>query len=161
VAPFNAKASGAANCTTRRNDLNAPARKSHGANPQGEETMRICIPVNEDQGLQSEVCAHFGSAPAFLIVDTDSGDCRAIINRNQQHSHGMCTPLASLQGEILDGIVVGGIGMGALNKLMAAGISVFRAAHPTVMATIDSFKAGTLAPMQPGMACGGHGHGHG
>ena len=120
--------------------------------------MRICIPVNEDQGLQSEVCAHFGSAPAFLIVDTDSGDCRAIVNRNQHHSHGMCTPLASLQGEILDGIVVGGIGMGALNKLMAAGISVFRAAHPTVMATIESFKAGTLAPMQPGMACGGHRH---
>jgi predicted Fe-Mo cluster-binding NifX family protein len=123
--------------------------------------MRICIPVNEDQGLQSEVCAHFGSAPAFLIVDTDSGDCRAITNRNQHHSHGMCTPLASLQGEILDGIVVGGIGMGALNKLLTAGISVFRAEHPTVGKTVESFKAGTLAPMQPGMACGGHGHGHG
>ena len=120
--------------------------------------MHICIPVNEDQGLNSQVCAHFGSAPAFLIVDTDSGDCRAIANRNQHHSHGMCTPLASLQGEILDGIVVGGIGMGALNKLMAAGISVFLAEHPTVTQTVESFKAGTLKRMQPGMACGGHGH---
>ena len=123
--------------------------------------MRICIPVNEDQGLQSEVCAHFGSAPAFLIVDTDSNDCRVIVNRNQHHSHGMCTPLASLQGEILDGIVVGGIGMGALNKLMAAGISVFRAEHPMVSTTVDAFKAGSLIRMQPGMACGGHSHDHG
>jgi predicted Fe-Mo cluster-binding NifX family protein len=106
--------------------------------------MRICIPVNENLGLQSEVCAHFGSAPAFLIVDTDNNDCRIIVNRNQHHSHGMCTPLASLQGEILDGIVVGGIGMGALNRLMAAGISVFRAEHPTVSTTVEAFKAGSL-----------------
>ena len=123
--------------------------------------MRICIPVNEDLGLHSEVCAHFGSAPAFLIVDTDNNDCRVIVNHNQHHSHGICTPLASLQGEILDGIVVGGIGMGALNKLMAAGITVFRAEHPTVSTTVESFKAGTLRRMEPGMACGGHSHGHG
>jgi predicted Fe-Mo cluster-binding NifX family protein len=121
--------------------------------------MRICIPVNEDLGLQSEVCAHFGSAPAFLIVDTDNNDCRVIVNHNQHHEHGTCSPFAMLQGEILDGIVVGGIGMGALNKLMAAGLSVFRAEHPTVSTTVEAFKAGSLMRMQPGMACGGHGHG--
>ena len=49
--------------------------------------MNICIPVEQDQGLQSQVCAHFGSAPAFLIVATDSGDCRAIDNKNQHHGH--------------------------------------------------------------------------
>ena len=125
--------------------------------------MRICIPVNDDQGLSSEVCSHFGSAPAFLIVDTDSNACRAIANRNQHHGHGMCSPLASIQGEVLDGVVVGGIGMGALNKLMAAGISVYRAEHPSVSTTVEAFKAGTLKRMQPDRVCGcgGHGHAHG
>ena len=118
--------------------------------------MRICIPVNEDLGLQSEVCAHFGSAPAFLIVDTDNNECRAIVNHNQHHSHGMCTPLAALQGEILDGIVVGGIGMGALMKLQAAGITVYRAMHPTVAETVAAFKAGTLQPVGEDGACAGH-----
>jgi predicted Fe-Mo cluster-binding NifX family protein len=122
--------------------------------------MKICIPVNEDQGLQSEVCAHFGSAPAFLIVDTDNNDCRVIVNRNQNHEHGTCSPFAMLQGELLDGVVVGGIGMGALNRLMAAGLSVFRAEHPTVSMTVEAFKAGSLKRMQPGMACGGHSHDH-
>ena len=124
--------------------------------------MRICIPVkvNEDLGLQSEVCAHFGSAPAFLIVDTDNNDCRVIVNRNQHHEHGTCSPCAMLQGEILDGVVVGGIGMGALNRLVAAGLSVYRAEHPTVSTTVDAFKAGSLMRMQPGMVCGGHGHDH-
>jgi predicted Fe-Mo cluster-binding NifX family protein len=120
--------------------------------------MNICIPVNEDKGLQSQVCAHFGSAPAFMIVDTDSGSCRAIPNQNQHHGHGQCMPLASIRGETIDGMVVGGIGMGALNKLRATGIQVFRSTHPTVAETLAAFKAGTLKPMQPGMACAGHGH---
>ena len=123
--------------------------------------MNICIPVNEDQGLNSTVCLHFGSAPIFMIVDTDSGTCRPILNRNLHHAHGMCTPLASLQGENLDGIVVGGIGMGALNKLMASGIRVFRSEHPTVERTVEAFKADQLQPMTPDIACGGHGHGEG
>ena len=122
--------------------------------------MNICIPVNEDKGLQSEVCAHFGSAPAFMMVDTDNGTCRAITNNNQHHGHGMCMPLQSLQGEHIDGMVVGGIGMGALNKLNAANIKVYVSDFSTVAETVDAFKAGTLKPMQPGMACAHHGQGH-
>ena len=74
--------------------------------------MNICIPVNADEGLASPVCAHFGSAPFFMIIDTASGACRALPNGNQHHAHGMCQPLAALAGENLDAIVVGGIGMG-------------------------------------------------
>ncbi|MBN1946911.1 MAG: NifB/NifX family molybdenum-iron cluster-binding protein [Bradymonadales bacterium] len=122
--------------------------------------MQICIPVEADQGLDSPVCAHFGSAPAFLIVDTDSLACRAIPNNNMHHGHGMCMPLASLQGEQIDGMVVGGMGMGALTRLNAANICVYRAEHQTVRETVEAFKAGTLQLMLPGMACSHHGHGH-
>ena len=127
---------------------------------QEEHTMNICIPVNEDLGLKSAVCAHFGSAPAFMIVDTVTGACRAVTNHNQHHGHGMCQPLAALQGERIDGMVVGGIGMGALNKLNAANIRVFVSRLGTVAETLAAFKAGTLQPMDPGMACAHPGHGH-
>jgi predicted Fe-Mo cluster-binding NifX family protein len=123
--------------------------------------MNICIPVNEDSGLQSTVCAHFGSAPLFMIVDSDQGSCRPITNRNQHHGHGMCMPLQSLQSEKIDAMVVGGIGMGALNKLNAAGIQVYLSEKATVSETVDALKAGTLRQMQPGMACAHHGQGHG
>lgn len=123
--------------------------------------MQICIPVDEDQGLSSRVCAHFGSAPAFLIVDTDTRSCRAILNQNQHHGHGMCMPLASLAGESIDGMVVGGIGMGALQKLTAANISVFCSDHATVADTVAALAAGTLKRMEPAMACAHHGQGHG
>jgi predicted Fe-Mo cluster-binding NifX family protein len=120
--------------------------------------MKICIPVLEDRGLQSPVSPHFGSAPYFLMIDTDTEACRAIPNGNQHHGHGQCMPLQALQGESVDGIVVGGIGMGALQKLMAAGLSVYRAEHDVAERVLQAFRAGTLQRMKPGMACHGHGH---
>ena len=121
--------------------------------------MNICIPITSDEGLESPVCAHFGSAPAFLIVDTDSGVCRAVTNTNQHHGHGMCAPLAALQGERIDAMVVGGIGAGALGKLAAAGIQVHLAQHATVRETVDALVAGTLPVMGPDLACAHHGPG--
>lgn len=124
-----------------------------------ETTMNICIPVNADQGLQSPVCAHFGSAPLIMIVDTESGTCRAIPNANQHHGHGMCSPLAALAGQAIDGVAVGGIGQGALNKLLAGGLQVFLSQHPTVEETVAALKAGALPPVTPEIACAHHGHG--
>jgi predicted Fe-Mo cluster-binding NifX family protein len=119
--------------------------------------MKICIPVTEDQGLKSPVSAHFGSAPMFLIVDTDSQKSHVISNQNSHHEHGMCHPLKALAGETVDGVVVGGIGMGALTKLKMAKIRVFLAEHPTVEEVLASLKSGTLKEVDPEMACGGHG----
>ena len=121
--------------------------------------MQICIPVTEDRGLDSPVSAHFGSAPAFMIVDTASGNGRIVANNNQHHAHGMCQPLAALAGETVDGIIVGGIGMGALMKLRAAGITVYRAGHPTVGETLVAFRDGSLQPIGQDGACAGH-HAH-
>ncbi|MBN1611941.1 MAG: NifB/NifX family molybdenum-iron cluster-binding protein [Polyangiaceae bacterium] len=122
--------------------------------------MNICIPVIDNQGHESRVSSHFGSAPAFVIVDTETGTCRAIVNDNQHRGHGMCAPIASLRGENIDGMVVGGIGMGALSKLSAANIQVYMAEQPTVADTLAAFRAGMLKPVEPSMACARHGHGH-
>lgn len=127
--------------------------------------MNLCIPVTSDEGLASPVSAHFGSAPIFLIVDTESGSCRAIPNRNLHDGHGMCQPLRLLAGERLDGVVAGGIGMGALGKLQSANLRVFLSECETVRDTIAALKAGALAEATAATACRhhqGHGpHGHG
>ena len=123
--------------------------------------MDICVPVLEDRGLESRVSGHFGSAPVFMIVDTDSGACRAVVNGNQEHAHGMCQPIAALAGSQVGGVVVGGIGAGALMKLEAANIAVFRSEHSTVGETVAAWKAGTLSRVTPATACAHGGHGHG
>ncbi len=122
--------------------------------------MIVCIPIEEDRGVRSRVCAHFGSAPLFMIVDSETGACRALRNGNEHHVHGRCAPLASLQGEKLDAVVVGGIGLGALNNLLAAGVEVYRSDQPTVEKTIAAFQAGTLNLVTTDGACAHNGHGH-
>ena len=133
--------------------------------------MNICIPVTDDKGRESPVSAHFGSAPFFLVVDMEDGTCHAVSNRNLNHGHGMCQPLLSLAGERVEGMVVGGIGMGALGKLQAMNIQVYLSEFPTAAATVEAFKDGKLKAVTPQTACGHHGgqnstsagscHGHG
>ena len=120
--------------------------------------MNVCIPVNEDIGLRSPVCAHLGSAPMFLVVDTGSEACRAISNDHPHHEHGTCSPLAALVGENIDLMIVAGIGQGAMNKLVAAGIRVCLTEGPTVAEVMSAFRAGTLRAVPPDMVCCNHGH---
>ena len=119
--------------------------------------MKICVPVMNDLGLESLVSAHFGSAPYFLITDTESGECDTQPNSNKHHAHGMCMPLQALGGRQFDAIVVGGIGMGALMKLQAGGKKVYHATGGTVAEVVDAVKVGTLIEVNPQTACGGHG----
>ena len=121
--------------------------------------MRICVPIEEDKGLDSEVCAHFGSASGYLIVDLESGDSHSVKNMNPHHSHGMCNPMASLDGEDVDAVVVGGIGLGALRKLRAAELDVFLADHKTVQEVVDAHATGALRRVTSDLACGQHGRG--
>ena len=81
--------------------------------------MKICFPTANLKGLESQVYGHFGSAPGFIIVDTESQAVEEISNNDLHHAHGMCQPLKALGGRVVDAVAVGGIGMGALMKLQA------------------------------------------
>ena len=87
--------------------------------------MKLCFPVPTNEGMDSSVFGHFGSAPTFLLVDTETGTILEAINRDLHHAHGSCSPVRALGGHEVDAVVVGGIGGGALNGLSRAGIRVF------------------------------------
>jgi predicted Fe-Mo cluster-binding NifX family protein len=123
--------------------------------------MKVCIPVAEFRGLDSEVCAHFGSAPGFVLADTETLDVAHLPNSDHDHAHGACSPLKALAGAKPDAVVVGGIGSGALRGLRSLGIRVFRCAGGTVADAIHQLKAEQLIEMDEIAACGGHGGGHG
>jgi predicted Fe-Mo cluster-binding NifX family protein len=123
--------------------------------------MRVCFPVAEAKGLDSEVYGHFGSAPAFVVVETETGQASDITNNDQHHEHGMCSPLKALGGHEVDCVVVGGIGAGALMKLGMSGISAYRAGAGTVAENLKLLSEDKLAKFQASHACSGHGHGGG
>ena len=68
--------------------------------------MKLCFPVVQDQGLDSEVYGHFGSAPYFLIVDAATGQINLVDNSDKVHEHGACNPAKAVAGLEVDGIVV-------------------------------------------------------
>ena len=121
--------------------------------------MKVCFPVNDSPSLESEVYGHFGSAPSFVMVDTDTNSLSVITNADQHHTHGMCSPIRALGGHDIDCVVVGGIGGGALMKLNQSGIKVYRAAAKTVRENLALFNAGTLPAFAQSHVCGGHANG--
>ena len=122
--------------------------------------MRLCFPVAKNEGLDSQVFGHFGSAPLFLVVDAEEGRVVEVVNRDLHHAHGACSPVKALGGQAVDAVVVGGIGGGALSGLSQAGIRVFAAGAPTVAENVALVRQGALPAWEPGRTCGGHGHGH-
>ena len=80
-----------------------------------------------------------------------------INNQDLGHVHGMCNPFKALNGEIVDVIIVGGIGAGAIKKLNSMGIKVYRANDDTIQKNIDLFGSNSLAELSIDDACTHHG----
>lgn len=118
--------------------------------------MKICFPTETLQGMDSRVFGHFGSAPGFVIVDVDTMGVEEIKNGDLHHTHGNCQPLKALGGRAVDAVAVGGIGMGALMKLQAQGVRVYRAVQGTVTDNIELLRKNMLPQFQPEHTCGGH-----
>lgn len=121
--------------------------------------MKVCFPVEKNDGLESVVFNHFGSSPMFIVVDTSTSEVRELNNNDLGHQHGHCHPLRALNGQEVNAIVLGGIGGGALSKLQAMNISVFMTGAATIKENLELLKNGKLGPMTS--SCGGHGHGNG
>lgn len=118
--------------------------------------MKICFPVQKDEGLDSSVFNHFGSAPMFMVVDMETNSLATISNNDQHHVHGACNPMKALDNQQVDAIVVGGIGAGALSRLNQMGISVHQSQAATVRDNIALFTSRRLPVLTMQGCCGGH-----
>lgn len=117
--------------------------------------MKICMPVDQINGLDSEIAPNFRAAPALLVIDSVSGECVGI-----DASSGAChaTP------QRIDAVVcAGGIGRGMFNGLRSRGIRVFNTDAMTVEEALAEMAAGSLVEVAEVECCGGghHGEAHG
>jgi len=119
--------------------------------------MVICIPTHENRGLESGAYAHFGSAPAFIIHNTETGTTRFLDNNNQHHAHGSCNPGRTLMGESVDVVITGGMGARAVEMLNAMGIKVYMAKDGTAGSNIEALGRQELIELTMHNACAHHG----
>ncbi len=118
--------------------------------------MKLCFAVTKDEGAESAVYGHFGSAPAFIVVNTEDNAMSKIINSDMNHIHGACNPMKAIGGTEVDAVVVGGIGLGALTRLNAEGIKVFKAVENTIKDNLALFNENRLPELTMNHTCGGH-----
>ena len=85
--------------------------------------MRICIPTVDDRGLEARISEHFGSAPFYTLVDTETGRLETLPNSHpghgsgQAHARGACRALATIGPHNCDAVVCRGMGRGAMATL--------------------------------------------
>lgn len=122
--------------------------------------MKICVPVEANNGLDSKPFGHFGSAPMFIVCDLESGNLSTISNGDLEHEHGKCQPIKALSGNIVDAVIVGGIGQGAISKLNSMGIKVYKSQGETIKDNLDLYKENKLQEFPSNHTCSHDDCGH-
>lgn len=107
--------------------------------------MKVAVSAR-GQELESLVDQRFGRCGWFVVVDTVTGEHRAVNNgQNLNAAQGAGIQAAnnvSRQG--VEAVITGHCGPKAFRTLSAAGIKVFSGAEGTVAETLEKFKNGEL-----------------
>ena len=121
--------------------------------------MRIAISAEDNNGMNSTVCEHFGHAPFFVVADVTDGQVghfEVIPNPHfPNHGPGQVPEFLNRQGA--NAILTGGMGYRAIGFFDQFGIQVVTGATGTVAQALDAFVAGQLS----GAAACAHGEHHG
>ncbi len=119
--------------------------------------MKICIPTEEQKGLESMAYGHFGSAPYFVIYDTTSKDFEVLNNGNAEHEHGQCNPIQPLRDKGVEAVVVAGMGARALMNLNSMGIQVFRTSESkSIKEIVSGFDSNNMDKLTMENSCNQH-----
>jgi predicted Fe-Mo cluster-binding NifX family protein len=126
--------------------------------------MKLCIPTDDDRGLDGRLSSHFGSAPFFTLVDSETGTARVVANLHENHEPGTCQSAEALRGYGVGAVVCRGLGRRAYGRLRNMGLPVFVTEAEDLAEALEEYRAGRLDRLTSERACHGgrhHGHHHG
>jgi predicted Fe-Mo cluster-binding NifX family protein len=117
---------------------------------------RIAIPSMNDIGLESDVCAHFGSCEYFTIVDMERKSItgvKAVSNLSPDGEHNCAAPSIILKSQNVDTVLVSGIGGRPLMSLAENNIKVFAGAVGKISDAIQDYNDGILQELSTMGTC--------
>lgn len=119
--------------------------------------MRIGIPTLGDSGLEERVSDHFGRAPTFTVVDTESGEVEVLPNTSE-HGGGSGKPPTLMRENDVEAMLCSNLGPRAINMFEELGIEVFIGAEGTVEETLKKWENNQLEEATDEEACEEHRH---
>jgi len=111
----------------------------------------------DHQGLNGQVCGHFGQAPTYTIYDSETEKVRVVDNRSQ-HMGGVGLPPEHLHREGVNIMLCSGLGPKAVSMFESFGIEVYVGANSTVRQSLELFLQGKLPLATMDNACKDHHH---
>jgi len=102
--------------------------------------MRIAIPCNNDEGLESEISMHFGRSPYYTFVDIDNNEIKNVeVVPVPFADHGpgdLPNFVKQNRGEVVIAYGMGGRAVDFFNQL---GIKIVTGAQGSVKEIVDAF----------------------
>ncbi|WP_424353357.1 NifB/NifX family molybdenum-iron cluster-binding protein [Methanosarcina mazei] len=109
--------------------------------------MKVCIPTKDNKGMDGTVEQHFGKAPTYTILDTETGEVSVIPNTSE-HMGGVDLPPEFLRKNGVEIMLCGGLGYKAVKMFESCGISVFVGAGGTVSGYNRSLESRSVQQCQ-------------
>ncbi len=120
--------------------------------------MRVGIVMEDERGVQGDVCAHFGQCKYFLLADIDEDKKKIsgtrIAPNTASHDGGGCVTVPEILKHKVTHVIAGGMGRGAQDKFAQAGVKIFGYSG-NVQKALDNFMNNALGGID---ACKDHGH---
>jgi len=120
--------------------------------------MRIGVTLENTEGLQGNICMHFGQCTHFLIADVTDGKIATskVVPNTAQHGGGGCVAVDEILKHGVTHVISGGMGMGAQQKFAHAGVKIFGCTGSVAIA-VEKLLKDTLGGIE---ACKDHGDCH-
>lgn len=108
--------------------------------------MKIAFPVSKNDGLDSLIDEHFGTAANFLIVDTDTQDFKIKKNQKLLDDAVKCKTSVFEKEEKIDAVITRCMGDGSRRGLSKENIQIFQAVKETVKENLALLEKDALKP---------------
>ena len=117
--------------------------------------MKLCIPTMDRTGLDATICDHFGKAPTYTLVDSETMEVKVFVNESD-HNGGVGSPPEHLAKYGAQIVLASGAGGKAISMLNGYGIKVYLGNKGTVKEIVDRWSHGGLKEADAQAGCAHH-----
>lgn len=111
--------------------------------------VKVAIPVESPEGMQSELSDHFGMAKDFAVFEYENGEVGGMrFVSNDPSKKGAMNNGEFLADNDVRLVLAGSIGPHMLTILLDKGVRVYKGAVGTLQDVIEDFKAGMLTEVR-------------
>lgn len=125
--------------------------------------IKVAVPVDMDQGLDSPASGHFGHCAAFIVSTIKDGEVVEVHTLPNAHHSSCAEPVVNLAQDGVGVLIAHGMGQRPFMVTQQLGISVVKVQGATAREVIENFLKGAEESFSQDSLCGNgseHHHHH-